>query len=226
MPRRFVLSTGAALAAAALIVGCGAMRSSGSNPMSFFITSVNPGKGGDLGGLAGADRFCQSLATSAGAGNRTWHAYLSTVAMNGQPAVNARDRIGTGPWTNAKGVVVATSVADLHSANAKLGKDTSLTEKGEVVSGFGDPVNRHDILTGSRPDGTVAVPEPGKDTTCGNWTRSDGGSAIVGHHDHRGTNPDPVANASWNSSHGTVGCSVDELKKSGSAGLMYCFATN
>lgn len=229
MPRRFVLAVatvGAAISAAALIVGCGAMGSSSGNPMSFFITSANPGKGGDVGGLAGADRFCQSLAASAGAGNKTWHAYLSTAAMNGQPAVNARDRIGAGPWTNAKGVVVATSVADLHSANAKVGKDTSLTEKGEVVSGFGDPVNHHDILTGSRPDGTLAVPDPGKDTTCGNWIRSDGGSAIVGHHDHKGTNPDPVANASWNSSHGTRGCSVDQLKASGSAGLMYCFATN
>jgi len=226
MSSRLLLSTGAAVAATALIIGCGAMRSSSGNPMSFFITSANPGKGGDLGGLAGADRFCQSLATSAGAGNKTWRAYLSTAAANGQPAVNARDRIGTGPWTNAKGVVVATSVADLHSANAKVGKDTSLTEKGEVVSGFGDPVNRHDILTGSRPDGSLAAPDPGKDTTCGNWTKSDGGSAIVGHHDHKGTNPDPVANASWNSSHGTRGCSVDQLKMSGSAGLMYCFAAN
>lgn len=226
MPSRLFLTTGAAVAATALIIGCGAMRSSSGNPMSFFITSVNPGKGGDLGGLAGADRFCQSLATSAGAGNKTWRAYLSTAAANGQPAVNARDRIGAGPWTNAKGVVVATSVADLHSANAKVGKETSLTEKGEVVPGSGDPVNRHDILTGSRPDGTVAMPEPGKDTTCGNWTKSDGGSAIVGHHDRKGTNPDPVANASWNSSHGTRGCSVDQLKMSGSAGLMYCFATN
>ena len=226
MSSRLLLSTGAAVAATALIIGCGAMRSSSGNPMSFFITSTNPGKGGDLGGLAGADRFCQSLATSAGAGNKTWRAYLSTTAANGQPAVNARDRIGTGPWTNAKGVVVATSVADLHSANAKVGKDTSLTEKGEVVSGAGDPVNRHDILTGSRPDGTLAVADPGKDTTCGNWTKSDGGSAIVGHHDRKGTNPDPVANASWNSSHGTRGCSVDQLKMSGSAGLMYCFATN
>jgi hypothetical protein len=229
MPSRFILSAGAAaaVAAAALIVGCGAMgSSSGGKPLSFFITSANPGKGGDLGGLAGADRFCQSLATSAGAGSKNWRAYLSTTAANGQPAVNARDRIGTGPWTNAKGVVVATGVADLHSANAKVGKDTSLTEKGEVVSGFGDPVNRHDILTGSRPDGTLAVPEAGKDTTCGNWTKSDGGSAIVGHHDHKGTNPDPVANASWNSSHGTRGCSVDQLKMSGSAGLMYCFAAN
>ena len=226
MPRRFVLSVSTAVATVALAVGCGVMGPSGGNPMSFFITSVNPGKGGDLGGLAGADRFCQSLATSAGAANKTWRAYLSTAAMNGQSAVNARDRIGTGPWTNAKGVVVATSVADLHSTNAKVGKDTSLTEKGEVVSGFGDEVNRHDILTGSRPDGTLAVPEPGKDTTCGNWTQSDGGSAIVGHHDRNGTNPDPVANASWNSSHGTRGCSVDQLKMSGSAGLMYCFASN
>lgn len=221
MPNRF----GRSVVAAALIAGCGTVNSAGVNPMSFFITSVNPGKGGDLGGLAGADRYCQSLAASVGAGNKTWHAYLSTTAANGQPAVNARDRIGAGPWTNAKGVVIATSVADLHSANAKLGKDTSLTEKGEVVAGYGDPVNRHDILTGSRPDGTVSVPDPGKDTTCGNWTKSDGGSAIVGHHDHKGTNPDPVANASWNSSHGTRGCSLDQLAMSGSAGLMYCFAT-
>ena len=226
MPRRFVLSVSTAVATVSLAVGCGVMGPSGGNPMSFFITSVNPGKGGDLGGLAGADRFCQSLATSAGAANKTWRAYLSTAAMNGQSAVNARDRIGTGPWTNAKGVVVATSVADLHSTNAKVDKDTSLTEKGDIVSGFGDAVNRHDILTGSRPDGTLAVPEPGKDTTCGNWTQSDGGSAIVGHHDRNGTNPDPVANASWNSSHGTRGCSVDQLKMSGSAGLMYCFASN
>lgn len=226
MNRRVVLSASTAVATAALIIGCGAMAQSGGNPMSFFITSVGPGKGGDLGGLAGADRFCQSLAANVGVGHKTWHAYLSNAAMNGQPAVNARDRIGTGPWTNAKGVVVATSVADLHSANAKLGKETSLTEKGEIVTGFGDAVNRHDILTGSRPDGTLAVPDPGKDTTCGNWTKSEGGSAMVGHHDRNGTNPDPVANTSWNSSHATRGCSVDQLKMSGSAGLMYCFASN
>lgn len=226
MTRRVVLSACTAVAAATLIIGCGTMSPWGGNSMSFFITSVNPGKGGDLGGLAGADSFCQSLASSVGAGHKTWRAYLSTTAMDGQPAINARDRIGTGPWINAKGVVIAASVADLHSPNAKLGKETSLTEKGEVVSGYGDEVNRHDILTGSRPDGTIAVPDPGKDTTCGNWTKSEGGSAIVGHHDRNGTNPDPVANASWNSSHGTRGCSVDQLKMSGSAGLLYCFASN
>ena len=214
----------AALCAAGLLAACA--TGMGSKPMGFFITSNGPGKGGDLGGLTGADAWCQALAASAGGGGRTWHAYLSTTASGSAPAVNARDRIGNGPWYNAKGVMVASSVADLHSPNAKLGKDTSLTEKGEPVSGFGDPVNRHDILTGSRPDGTVAVPEAGKDTTCGNWTKSDGGSAIVGHHDRKGTNPDPVANASWNASHGTRGCSVDQLKMSGSAGLLYCFATN
>lgn len=213
------------LAVAALLGACA--TGMGAKPMGFFITSTNPGKGGDLGGLTGADAWCQALAASAGQGSRTWRAYLSTSASGSTPAVNARDRIGTGPWYNAKGVLVANSVADLHSANANLGKDASLTEKGDVVSGFGDPVNRHDILTGSKPDGTLAVPaQAGGDTTCANWTRSDGGSAFVGHHDKKGTNPDPVANASWNSSHGTRGCSVDQLKMSGSAGLMYCFASN
>jgi hypothetical protein len=227
MNRRIVLPLCAVAAAAAVLAGCGAMRSgSGANPMSFFITSANPGKGGDFGGMAGADRYCQSLAAAAGAGGKTWRAYLSNAAMDGQPAVNARDRIGAGPWRNAKGVVVANNLAELHGPNNKLGKETSLTEKGDVVSGSGDPVNMHDILTGSRPDGTALPAEPGKDTTCGNWTRSADGSAIVGHHDRKGTNPDPVANVSWNSSHGTRGCSIDQLKVSGSAGLLYCFATN
>ena len=219
--------TGSAIvvsAALLLLAGTGGQAQQASK--SFFITSVGSGKGADLGGLSGADQHCQLLADKAGLGGKPWRAYLSTTASGSAPAVNARDRIGNGPWYNAKGVMVASSVADLHSPNAKLGKDTSLTEKGEPVSGFGDPVNRHDILTGSRPDGTVAVPEAGKDTTCGNWTKSDGGSAIVGHHDRKGTNPDPVANASWNASHGTRGCSVDQLKMSGSAGLLYCFATN
>ncbi|MFT4196062.1 hypothetical protein [Ottowia sp.] len=214
-----------AACAAAVLAACSSAPPGGGNPMSFFITSTNPGQGGNLGGLAGADAHCQRLATATGAGGKTWRAYLSTTAANGQPAVNARDRIGAGPWVNAKGVTVAASVADLHGPNARLGKDTSLTEKGEVVTGYGDAVNRHDILTGSRPDGTVAVPEPGKDTTCGNWTRGEGGSAIVGHHDLKGLNPDPVANASWNSSHGTRGCSLPQLAQSGSTGLFYCFAT-
>ncbi|SFM06598.1 hypothetical protein [Variovorax sp. OV329] len=222
---RSIRLAAALVGAAALVAAC-ATGMGGSKPMGFFISSTNPGKGGDLGGLVGADAWCQAMAASAGQGSRTWRAYLSTTATGATPAVNARDRIGSGPWYNAKGVLVANNVADLHSASANLGKETSLTEKGDVVSGFGDPVNRHDILTGSRPDGTVAVPEPGKDTTCGNWTRSADGSAIVGHHDKKGTNPDPVANASWNASHGTRGCSVDQLKMSGSAGLMYCFATN
>ena len=224
MPHRLVLSASIAAATAVLVAGCGALGPSGSHPMGFFITSTNPGQGGNLGGLAGADAHCQRLATAAGAGGKTWRAYLSTTAADGQPAVNARDRIGSGPWVNAKGVTVAASAADLHSANAKLGKDTSLTEKGEVVSGYGDAVNRHDILTGSRPDGSLAVPEPGKDTTCRNWTLGEGGSAIVGHHDLKGLNPDPVANASWNASHGTRGCSLPQLAQSGSAGLFYCFA--
>jgi hypothetical protein len=192
-----------------------------SSGMSFFITSSGSGKGGDYGGLAGADRHCQTLAGAAGAGGKTWHAYLST---QGAGAVNARDRIGAGPWRNAKGEVVATSVADLHSANNKLGKQTSLTEKGDVVNGRGDSPNRHDILTGSRPDGTAF---PGTDDmTCGNWTKSVDGSAMVGHHDRNGTNPDPVANVSWNSSHKTSGCSDAQLASTGSAGYLYCFATN
>jgi hypothetical protein len=222
--RPILRASGAACAALAVLAACSSAPPGGGHPMSFFITSANPGQGGNLGGLAGADAQCQRLAASVGAGDKTWRAYLSTTASAGQPAVNARDRIGRGPWVNAKGVTVATSVAELHSASARLGKDTSLTEKGEVVSGFGDAVNRHDILTGSRPDGSVAVPEPGKDTTCGNWTRGEGGSAIAGHHDLKGTNPDPVANASWNASHGTRGCSLPQLAQSGSAGLLYCFA--
>ena len=213
-----------AVGAAALLAAC-AYSGAGAqgNPMSFFITSVNPGKGADLGGLAGADQHCQKLATAVGAGGRTWHAYLSTTATSSSPAVNARDRIGNGPWRNAKGAVVANNLDELHGTN-KLGKDTSLTEKGEIVPGSGDPGISHDILTGSTPDGRA--PAPGKDATCSNWTSSSEGSAIVGHHDRRGTNPDPVANVSWNSSHPTRGCSPEGLKSTGSAGLLYCFAVN
>ena len=218
-----------ASAAAAILGACAPMSpmsQSSMNPMSFFVTSASPGKGGDLGGLAGADAYCQRLATSVNAGGKTWRAYLSAVPTPTTPAVNARDRIGRGPWQNAKGVVMATSVDDLHSANNKLSKENSITEKGEVVAGRGDPVNMHDILTGSRPDGTLVPAEAGKDTTCGNWTQSSGGSALVGHNDRDGTNPDPVANVSWNSSHGTPGCDMDSLKRVGGAGLFFCFAAN
>lgn len=191
--------------------------------MSFFITSSGSGKGADFGGLAGADKLCQSLAAAVGAGGKTWHAYLSTSASGGAAAVNARDRIGKGPWQNAKGVVVAKDLAELHGTN-NINKQTGLTEKGDMVKGRGDDPNQHDILTGSQPDGTAF--SGADDKTCGNWTKSAEGSATVGHFDRTGTNPDPVANASWNSSHGSAGCSVDLLKKTGSAGYLYCFAVN
>ena len=188
--------------------------------MSFFVTSSGPGKGGDLGGLAGADQRCQQLAQAAGAGARTWRAYLSTQAAAGAQAVNARDRIGAGPWQNAKGEVIARNVDDLHSANNKIGKQTALTEKGEMV-------NRHDILTGSQPDGRTFA--AGEDRTCGNWTKSGAGAAMVGHHDRQGLRDDD-ANRSWNSSHPSRGpdggCSQADLRSTGGDGLFYCFATN
>jgi hypothetical protein len=191
--------------------------------MSFFVTSANPGKGADFGGLAGADRYCQSLATSAGAGGRTWRAYLSNSAMDGSPAVDARDRIGKGPWVNAKGVQIASSVDDLHGPGNKLDKQTALTEKGEIISGVGDPVTMHDILTGSTAEGRAI--SDGKDNTCGNWTKSGEGSAVVGHHDRRGLNDNPPSK-SWNASHPTRGCGMDALKSTGGGGLLYCFAQN
>lgn len=187
--------------------------------MTFFITSVGSGKGADLGGLAGADRQCQMLAQAVGAGGKTWHAYLST---QGQGAVNARDRIGPGPWQNAKGTVIAKNVAGLHSANNNINKQTALNEKGETVSGRGDTPNMHDILTGSQPDGT-AFP-PGEDRTCGNWTKSGPGAAMVGLHDRQGLGDDD-ASKSWNSSHTTRGCSQNDLKSTGGNGLFDCFAT-
>ena len=191
--------------------------------ISFFITSSGSGKGADFGGLAGADRHCQTLAAAAGAGGHTWHAYLSTSATAGTPAINARDRIGKGPWKNAKGVVVANNLAELHGTN-HLDKETALTEKGDIVNASGDTPNKHDILTGSQPDGT-AYPA-GEDKTCGNWTKSgDDGSAIVGHHNRTGTNA-PPASTSWNSSHATRGCSDAGLRSTGGAGLLYCFAAD
>jgi len=194
-----------------------------ASAMSFFVTSTGSGKGADFGGLAGADKHCQDLAAAAGAGGKTWHAYLSTQASGGTAAVNAKDRIGKGPWQNAKGVVVAKDVADLHSASNNLNKQTALTEKGDMVPDSSTPPNKHDILTGSQPDGT-AFP-PGDDKTCGNWTKSGEGSAIVGHHNRAGLDTSPPA-LSWNSSHPTRGCSDDALKATGGAGLLYCFATN
>lgn len=213
-----------AASAAALLAACGAMGPSTPQAgMSFFVTSTNPGKGADFGGLAGADRYCQALATSAGAGSRTWRAYLSASAMPGSPSVDARDRIGNGPWRNLKGDVIATSVANLHSDANNLTKQTALTERGSTISGRGDPVNLHDMLTGSSPDGRAV--NDGKDNTCGNWTQSGDGSALVGHHDRMGLRDD-APSKSWNSSHGTQGCSLDALKKTGGGGLLYCFAQN
>jgi hypothetical protein len=191
--------------------------------MTFFVTSVGSGKGADLGGLDGADAHCGALAKAAGAKATNWHAYLSTSLPGGDQGVDARSRIGKGPWQNAKGAVVAKSVDDLHSGHNNLNKQTALTEKGEPVKGRGDTPNEHDILTGSDPDGRFST--AGGDTTCGNWTKSGEGSAIVGHHDLQGLK-DTRHMKSWNSSHGSRGCSQDLLKGSGGAGLFYCFAAN
>lgn len=188
--------------------------------MSFFVTSASPGKGADLGGLQGADEYCQSLATQAGAGSLTWRAYLSADATDTSAAVNARDRIGNGPWKNFSGVTTAGSLEELHRNN-NINKQTALTEKGGVVSGRGDDVNRHDILTGSTPEGRAIA--SGNDSTCSNWTSSAEGSAMVGHHDRLGL-ADDEASKSWNSSHFSRGCSLDALASSGGAGLFYCFA--
>src|SRR6266568_5614510 len=192
------------------------------NTISFFITSVGSGKGADFGGLAGADKHCQALAAAAGAGSRTWHAYLSTAPAQGSSAVNARDRIGSGPWKNAKGVVIAQNVAELHGAN-NLDKQTALSEKGETINGRGDTPNKHDILTGSQADGTAY--KDSDDHTCGNWTKSGEGVAQLGHHDRMGLKDDEPSR-SWNSSHPSRGCSDEALRTTGSAGLLYCFAIN
>ena len=192
-----------------------------SAQMNFFLTSEGPGEGADLGGLEGADQQCQDLAYAAGFGDLTWRAYLSTVATDEQPAVDARDRIGDGPWYNYRGEMVAEDVADLHSDNNNLSKEASLTEKGEMVNGRGDDPNMHDILTGSQLDGT-AFPS-GEDTTCSNWTSSGEGSARVGHHDRTGGGENP---SSWNSAHGSRGCSQENLQGTGGNGLFYCFAAN
>ena len=220
-------SVAVAVAAALAIAGCETMQSPqavGPKDMTFFITSVGPGKGADLGGIDGADRHCQSLATAAGAGGRTWRAYLSTqgTALNDPKVVHARDRIGTGPWHNAKGMMIARNVEELHGKN-NITKETALDEKGQPVNDRTMKPNKHDILTGSRPDGTAFAPTV-FDATCGNWTKSGSdGSAMVGHHDRAG----PVDHAwatSWNSAHPSRGCSQDNLRGTGGDGLFYCFA--
>lgn len=208
---------------AAIVVSALGMHAASAQDtgMSFFITSAGPGNGADLGGLAGADAYCLRLADDVGAGDRIWAAYLSATPAAGSPAVNARDRIGAGPWYNAKGVMVARNVADLHSNNNKLSKENSLDEKGEVVNGRGDSPNRHDIMTGSQLDGTAF--SSNTDTTCENWTSSAQGSAMVGHHDRTGGGANPT---SWNSAHGSRGCSQAGLRSTGGNALFYCFVVS
>ena len=190
--------------------------------MSFFLTSVGPGDGANLGGLAGADQHCKDLASAVGHGDRNWRAYLSTVAMNGEAGVDARDRIGKGPWYNVAGVEVASNVSNLHSEDNNLTKATVLNEKGAPVNGRGDSPNKHDILTGSQLNGTAFAGTD--DTTCSNWTsNSSDGSARVGHHDRTGGGENPT---SWHSAHGSRGCGLDDLRGTGGDGLFYCFAAD
>lgn len=219
--RRSIAVARLAMGATAMVFVAPKLASAQAQPMSFFITSVGLGDGAKLGGLAGADRHCQQLAEAAGVSGKTWHAYLGQQAVGGASAVNARDRIGPGPWRNAKGVVVATSVADLHSDNNKLSKENSLTEKGAVVNGRGDTPNTHDVMTGAKLDGSVSSDTT--DTTCKNWSSNSTGSASVGHHDRQGGGANPT---SWNFAHGSNGCSQENLRGSGGAGLFYCFAIN
>jgi hypothetical protein len=213
------------LASAVLLLGVSSGAQAQQVPqapnMTFFVTSAGPGKGGDLGGLAGADAHCQTLAATAGAGNKAWRAYLSSSTPATGQATNARDRIGKGPWQNAKGVVVATSVEDLHSATNKLDSENSLTERGTRVSGFGFTPNYHDALTGSQADGTAF---PGNmNMTCNNWVSSEFGKAELGHIDRRG-GADNEYQRSWNASHQSRGCSQADLIATGGNGLFYCFA--
>jgi hypothetical protein len=208
--------------AAVILAASAGAASAQSATTGFFVTSAGPGKGADLGGLAGADAHCQKLAAAAGMGAKTWRAYLST---QGAGAVNARDRIGAGPWMNAKGVTVAKSVDDLHSAANAITKQTALTEKGEIVNGRGDTPNMHDVLTGSNAEGRSIAGDA--DMTCKNWTSSTAGAAMVGHSDRTGLDESAPAK-SWNASHPSRGpgggCAQDDLKGTGGAGLFYCFA--
>lgn len=224
IPMRKAIGVAVVASAALLVPDINSTAQTPQAAMSFFVTSQGLGKGADLGGLAGADAHCQSLAQAVGAGSKTWHAYLST---QGAGAVNARDRIGKGPWLNAKGVVVAKNVADLHSDNNNLTKQTSLNETGGIVNGSGDTPNTHDALTGSQADGTAFA--AGDDRTCKNWTSGTEGTAMLGHIDRHGLTDTPEAR-SWNSAHPSRGaeggCSQNDLKSSGGAGLFYCFAVN
>jgi hypothetical protein len=192
-------------------------------PMSFFITSKNPGNGGDLGGLDGADAYCRTLAENAGVTGKTWRAYLSTTPTVSAEGVDARSRIGNGPWHNARGEVVAANLEELHAEN-NVTKATALTEQGDVVSGRGDAVNMHDILTGSTADGRASTTALA-DTTCNNWTSSTTGSALVGHHDRVGRD-ESAPMKSWNAAHGSRGCDMESLKGTGGGGLFYCFVAN
>jgi hypothetical protein len=202
------------LACLAIVLGAGAIQAQDTG-MSFFITSAGPGDGANLGGLDGADAHCQKLAEAAGAGGKTWRAYLST------GAVHARDRIGDGPWHNAKGALIASNVGELHSDANQISKQTGLTETGEMIKGRGDTPNQHDILTGSNADGTVAAGQ-----TCEDWTSNASTSkAFVGHHDRIGLRDD-APSKSWNASHPSRGCSKEDLPKSGGNGLFYCFAAD
>jgi hypothetical protein len=205
------------VAAGVLALQGGGVLAQPKTPIGFFITSVGSGDGANLGGITGADAHCQKLASAVGAGNRTWRAYLS--GTEGGKTVNARDRIGPGPWYNAKGVLIASNVAELHSEAAKTGKENSLNEKGEMVNGRGDKPNTHDILTGSQVDGTAFT--DAEDHTCKNWTSNAEGSAQLGHHDRQGGGANPT---SWNSAHASKGCSQANLVATGGAGLFYCFA--
>jgi hypothetical protein len=211
------------VATVALALGLGAGAQAQQQDMTFFLTSAGPGNGANLGGLEGADAYCQQLADAVGAGDHEWRAYLSTQEADGAPAENARDRIGQGPWQNAQGTEIAADVDALHGDN-NLSKETALDENGEQVNGRGDEPNRHDILTGSQPDGTAFA--AGEDHTCGNWTSSGEGAAMVGHHDRMGLRDD-APSKSWNSSHlSRGGCSQEALQGTGGDGLFYCFAAD
>jgi hypothetical protein len=216
MMLKLTLAASVVVAAGASTVGLHAQQSA----MTFFISSTGSGKGADLGGLEGADALCQRLAKAAGAAAKNWRAYLSTT---GAKSVNARDRIGRGPWQNVKGVTIARTLDELHSDKNNLNKQTALTETGQIVNGRGDKPNTHDILTGSTTEGRAIAGDG--DSTCGNWTSSSEGSAMVGHHDRQGV-PDTEQNKSWNSTHRTPGCSQQALAKVGGAGLIYCFAAD